>query len=145
MLSLIQARGELGAKQLAARGLGQFLVSVLQLVELPVDAAPRKKLLVRAQLTKLSLVHYENLAGTLHGGEAMSDYHRCASLHHALQRGSHAQFSVGIDARGSFVQDEDAGIVRECARKVDELLLAGGEAIAALAYRLLESTRQARR
>ncbi len=65
--------------------------------------------------------------------------------HHAFEGGAHAQFGVGIDARSSFVEDQDAGIVRERACKVDELLLAGGKAVAALAHRLLKAARQRRR
>src|SRR5512142_2046784 len=52
---------------------GDFLVLVLELVELVVDAALGEQLLVRAHFSNLALVHDDDLVGALHGREAVRD------------------------------------------------------------------------
>src|SRR5262249_41657799 len=47
----------------------QLLVFVLELVELPVDAAVGEQLLVAADLAHLAFVHDDDLVGALDGGE----------------------------------------------------------------------------
>src|SRR5438309_10119736 len=96
---------------------------------------------MRALLAQLPLVHDENGVGALDGREAMGDQDGGAAGDHAREREADAKFGFGVDGGGSFVQDEDAGIVRQRACKTDELLLAGGEGCAALAYRFGELLR----
>ena len=91
-----------------------------------------------AHLAQLALVHHQNLVGLLNGGEAMGDQHTCPALDHALQCAAYAQLGVGVHARGSFVEDENAGIECQCAGKIYELLLAGRKRVAALLHRLVE-------
>ena len=64
----------------------------------------------------------------------MRDEHAGPAFDHAFEGAPDAKFRVGIDAGGSFVEDEDMGIVGECAGEVDQLLLAGGQATAPLAH-----------
>ena len=52
---------------------GDFLVFVLELVELPVEAAVGEELLVGALLAELALVHDEDGVGALDGREAVGD------------------------------------------------------------------------
>ena len=59
-----------------------------------------------------------------------------------FERLADAQFRFGIDAGSGFVQNQNARIVRQRARKADQLFLSGGEAVAALADRRVESLRQ---
>ena len=120
----------------------QLLVLVLQLVELPVDAAMGQQLLVRADLADLALVHHDDLVGALNGAEAVGDHDRGAAFDHAGQRVAHAEFGFGVDARGGFVEDEDLGIVRQRSGERDELLLAGRQRAAALLH-LPRRTRRA--
>ena len=115
-----------------------LLILVLQLVELPVEAALREQLLVGAHLAQLAFVHHENRVGALDGGEPVRDEDAGAALDHAIESAANAQFGVGVDAGGGLVEDEDAGIVGERAGEVDELLLAGGEGVAAFADGLVE-------
>ena len=68
----------------------------------------------------------------------MRDEDAGAAFDHALESAADAQLGVGVDAGGGFVEDEDARIVGQRARKVDELLLAGGKRVAAFAHRLIE-------
>jgi hypothetical protein len=75
----------------------EFLVLVLEAVELPVDAAVREELLVRAVLTELAFVHDEDGVGALHGGEAVCDDDRGAAGYHAVERGADADLGVGVD------------------------------------------------
>ena len=110
-----------------------FLILVLELVELPVEAAVGEQFLVRTHLAELPLVHDEDRVCALNGRQPMCDEDAGAALDHAFKSAADAQFGVGVDAGGSFVEDEDARIVGERAREVDELLLAGGKRIAAFA------------
>src|SRR6185437_12181841 len=120
----------------------EFLVSVLKLVETPVDAAMGEELLVAAHFAKLAAVHDEDGVGALNGGEAVSDNDRGSACDHAFEGGADAEFGVGIDGGSGLIEDEDARVVGEGAGEVDELLLSGGEGIAALAERLVVSARE---
>src|ERR1700761_3067611 len=53
------------------RAHGQFLVFVLQLVQLPVNAALAQQFLVGAELTQLALVHHQDPVGLLNSREPM--------------------------------------------------------------------------
>ena len=68
-----------------------------------------------------------------------------AAFDHAAERFADAELGFGIDAGGGFVEDEDARVVRQGAGEADELLLAGGEAAAALAHGFLEAVGQSDR
>ena len=52
------------------------------------------------------------------------------------------EFGLGIDAGGGLIEYQEAGVVRQGAGEADELLLAGGEAVAALANGLFETLGQ---
>jgi len=64
----------------------EFLVAVLELVELPVEAALGEELLVRAALAELALVHHEDGVGALNGREAVRDEDGGAACDHAGER-----------------------------------------------------------
>src|SRR5579871_7058327 len=72
----------------------------------------------------------------------MRDHQRGAAFHHARQRLTHTELGVGIDAGCGFIEDQEARVVSEGSGEADELLLAGGEPVAALAYRLTEAFRE---
>ena len=120
----------------------EFLIAILELVELPVEAALGEQLLVGAALAKLAFVHDEDGVGALDGGEPVRDEDGGAAGDHAREREANAEFGVGVDGGGGFVEDEDAGVVGQRAGEADELFLAGGESGAALADRLCELQRQ---
>ena len=105
----------------------RFLVFVLELVELVVEAAFGEELLVGALLAELAFVHDEDGVGALDGGEAVGDEDAGAAGDHAGESGADAELGVGVDGAGGLVEDEDAGAVGEGAGEGDELLLAGGE------------------
>src|SRR5579864_4760771 len=95
-----------GGLRLTRWGDGDFLVFVLQLVELVVNAALGEQLLVRAHLAYAALVHDDNLVGALHRREAMRDDQGGAALDHAAERFAHAEFGFGVDARSRFVKNQ---------------------------------------
>jgi len=103
-----------------------FLVLLLELVELPVEAALASSSWCVPDSRNCPLVHHQNGVGALHGGEAMGNQNACPALDHALQCAANAQLGVGIHAGCGFVQNQDAGIEGQRAGKVDELLLARG-------------------
>src|ERR1700749_4115589 len=102
-----------------------------------------EKLLVRAVLAELALVHHKDGVCALHGGEPVRDDDRGAAGDHAVERGAYADLGFRVDGGGSFVEDENAWAMREGTGEVDEPLLAGGETGAALAQRFVELMWQA--
>ena len=81
-----------------------------------------------AALAQAALVHDENAVGALDGGEAVRDDDGRAALHQPCQSVANAEFGLRVHAGGGFVQNQVSGVVRQRARKTDELLLAGGKA-----------------
>ena len=72
-----------------------------------------------AHLTKLAFVHDQNDIRTLHGRKPVGDDYRGASVDHTLERRADQEFRIGVDARGSFVEDEYLRIVGKRAGEVD--------------------------
>src|SRR5947209_1320615 len=102
----------------------EFLLFVLELVEPVVDAALGQELLVRALLAKAAFVKDEDAVGMLNGAEAMRDHQRGAAAEQAVQGVANLELGSGVNAGGSFVQDEEARIVGEGAREIKQLTLA---------------------
>jgi hypothetical protein len=75
----------------------ELLIAVLQLVELPVEAAMRQELLVGAALAQLALVHDEDGVRALDGREAMGNQDGGASCDHAGECEAYALFGLGVD------------------------------------------------
>src|SRR5258708_20412213 len=101
-------------------------MAILQLIELPVEAAMRQELLMVAALAKLSLVHDEDGVRALDRREPMGDQNGGTPRDHAREGEAHAKFGLGVDRGRGFFKDEDSGIVSEGAGKADQLLLAVG-------------------
>src|SRR6267142_2212856 len=116
----------------AARSVGivremQLLLFVLELVEAVVDAALGEEFLVRALLAEAALVEDENTVGMLNGAEPMRDDQRGAAAEQAIEGIADLQLGLCVHARSSFVKDEEARIVRQGAREIDELALSDRE------------------
>src|SRR5947209_17390046 len=81
-----------------------FLVLVLELVELPVNAALREQLLMASHFAHPALMHHDDLVGALNGRKPVRHDNRRAPLgaDHARERVAHAELSLGIHARGGF-------------------------------------------
>src|SRR5690348_4049643 len=104
----------------------RLLVLVLKLIQLPINAVQREKLLMRASLAHLALVHHQNPVSAVNGGETVRDYQRCTSGDHTRKRLAHAKFGFGVDARSGFVEDQESRIAGQRARETDELFLTRG-------------------
>jgi hypothetical protein len=97
----------------------KLLLFVLELVEAVVDAALGEEFLVRALFAEAAFVEDEDTVGVLNGAEAMRDDERGSAAEQAVEGVADLQLSLGIDAGGGFVQDEEARIVREGASETD--------------------------
>ena len=113
-------------------GQAEFLLLVLELIEAVVDAALREKFLMRALLAEAALVKDENARSVLNGAQTMRDDERSASRKQAVERFANLQLGFCVDARGGFIEDKEARIMRERSREADKLALAYGERGAAL-------------
>ena len=51
----------------------QFLIPILKLVKLPVNATEREEFLVRPGFAQVAFVHYQNSVGALNGGKPVCD------------------------------------------------------------------------
>ena len=105
----------------------QLLLFVLELVEAVVDAALGEEFLMRALFAQAAFVEDEDAVGVLDGAEAVRDDERGAAAEQAVERFADLEFGFGVDAGSGFVEDEEARIVREGAREIDELALADAE------------------
>ena len=86
---------------------------------------------MRALFAEAALVEDEDTIGVLDSAEAMRDDQRGAAAEQAVESIADLQLSLGIHAGGGFVEDEEARIVGEGAREIDELALADRERRAA--------------
>src|SRR5579863_9531073 len=102
-----------------------FLIFVLQLIELVVNTTLGQQLLMRTHLADLTFVHHDNLIGALYGRKPVGDDYRRAAFDHAAEGIAHFEFCFGIYAGCGFVEDQNLRIVRQGASKRDELLLSG--------------------
>src|SRR5580704_13308060 len=91
----------------------KLLILVLKLIELPVQPALSKQLLVSSSLAKLALMHHKNRIGPLDRREPMCDEHRGPSRNHARKREAHTKLGIRIDRRGSLVEDQNPRIMRQ--------------------------------
>src|SRR2546430_8190980 len=103
------ATGTAGSKFRAARG--------------ALDARP-----VRAS----ALCEHEDAVGMLDGAETMRDDQRGSAGQQAIQRFSNEQLGLGVHAGRGLIEDEEARIVGQRAREIDELALADRKSGAAL-------------
>jgi len=68
-------------------------------------------------------VEDENAVGMLNGTETMGDDQRGATAEQAVESIADLQLGLCVHARSSFVKDEEARIVGQGAREIDELAL----------------------
>ena len=78
-----------------------------------------------SDLPHLTLVHHDDLVGPLDRTQAMRDHDRGTSFDQMRQGVANPEFSFGVDARSRFIENQDLWIVRQSARKRNELLLSG--------------------
>src|SRR5882724_4210485 len=100
----------------------QLLLFVLQLIQPVVNAAFGEKLLMRALLAQSPFVEYQNAIRMLNGAQPMSNHERGAPGQQAVQRFTNEQLCFGVHARGGFVENQEARIVRQRARSEEHTL-----------------------
>src|SRR2546426_1335630 len=76
-----------------------LLVLILQLVQLPINASRREKLLVRSHLAHMALVHHQNTVRALDGRKPVRDHDRRAPLHQVIERLANPLLRLRVDAR----------------------------------------------
>src|SRR5262245_42899362 len=80
----------------------------LQLVEAAVKAAgPLKQLFMGPQLADLTAFEHDDLVGVVHCCQAVRDHQRGASLDEVRQGLPDHALRLGVERRGSLVEDED--------------------------------------
>ena len=121
-----------------------FLIFVLELVELPVETALGEQFLVGTGFAELAFMHYQDHVGALDSRKTMGDEDGSAAGDQAVKCGTDAQFGFCVDGGRGFIEDENARRMGQCAGKIDELLLAGRQAGAALAQGFFITVRQGR-
>src|ERR1041385_284261 len=96
---------------------GNFLVLVLELIELVVNAVLCQQLLMVSDLAYLTFVHDNDLVRTLNGGKAMRDDDGSPPFDHTAERLPYTELRFRIDAGCGFVEDQDFGVVCKSPRK----------------------------
>src|ERR1017187_6569875 len=82
---------------------------------------------MRTFFAQLPFVEHENRSCVLNGAQAMRDYDGGTSVKQTIERLADHFFGLRIHAGSGFVEDEEARIMRECAREAYELALADGK------------------
>src|SRR5581483_10965078 len=124
------------------RSQANLLIFVLELVELPIDAALRQQLLVRAALPQPSFMHHQNPVGALNRRKPVGHNDRRTAGDDAAESFAHAELSLRIDAGRRLVQDQKLRVVGQRPGEINELLLPRGKGAAALADLLVKSRGQ---
>ena len=99
---------------------------------------------MRAALDDLSVVNDQDHIRTADGGQAVRNDEGRASGHHLFDGVLDQPLCDRIDRAGRFVKDENTRVGQQRARKRQQLLFAGGEAVAALADVGIIAVRQTR-
>ena len=86
-----------------------------------------------AALDDASVVEHEDLIGVADRGQAVRDRDRGAPPGQLVERKLHGALGLGVERGGGLVEDQYGRVAKDRARDRDALLLAAGEAIAALA------------
>ena len=86
-----------------------------------------------ALLDHASPVEDEDRVGGEDGGEAVGDHDRGAAREQRAQRRLDQLLREAVEVRGRLVEDQDPGVLEDDAGDREPLLLAAGEAVAALA------------
>ena len=120
----------------------RFLILILKLIKLKVNAPSLQQLLVSSHFSDPPFMHYHDFAGVLNGGQSVRDDQGRAVLDQTAHPFPQQVLCLGIHARGSFIQDQDSWVVDERASEREQLLLAYGERGAALFNGFLETARQ---
>ena len=86
-----------------------------------------------AGLDDAAVVEHDDLVGVAHGREPVRDRDRRPALREPVERLLHEPLGLGVERARRLVEDEDRRVAQDRARDRDPLLLAAGEAVAALA------------
>jgi hypothetical protein len=119
------------------------LLAELARVQPVVVAALAQQLGMRAHLADAPVLDHQDAVGAPDGRQAVGDDEAGAPLHQVLHALLDQGLRQGVHRAGSLVHDEDLRVGQHGARQADELLLAGGEQVAALAHLLLVALFQA--
>jgi hypothetical protein len=90
------------------------------------------------------VVEDDDLVGVADGRQAVGDRDRRPALREAVERLLDESLGLGVERAGRLVEDQDRRVAEDRASDRDPLLLAAGEAVAALADDRVVSLRQAR-
>lgn len=86
-----------------------------------------------AHLCDAAFFEHDDLVGVADGAQAVGDDEARPAFHEAVEAGLDEAFGLAVEVAGGFVEDEDAWVGKDGTGDGDALLLASGEADAALA------------
>ena len=101
-------------------------VARLRLVELEIVTFSLHQLVVVAHFHDAATVHHHQPVGLAQGAQAVGDGDRGPSLDQVIQRFLDFLFSLSIDRRCGFVEDQDTRIDEQRARDRNALALTAG-------------------
>ena len=90
-------------------------------------------------LDDLSLAQQDDIIRMLDGGKPVGDDQHSADILHLLQRILNEDLGLGVDIGGGFVQDHDGRLMQDGTGEAEQLPLTGGEVIAPLPDRLVQT------
>src|SRR5690349_7197557 len=107
---------------------------MLPRVEIPIPSVLSVECIVSAALQDTSVFDDQNLIRAADGRKAVRDDERGAAFHQIPEPFLNQRLRFGIEAGGSFVQDQNARVGKNGAGDRNTLALAAGKLNAALAH-----------
>ncbi len=125
-------------------GAGVVLSLALELgpVQLGIEAAGGEEGAVRAPLDDAAGVDDQDDVGLAHRRQAVRDHQRGAARQRTPERLLHRRLGLRVEVRGGLVEHDDVRRLEQETGQRDALLLAAGEAIAAVADERVETVRK---
>ena len=100
--------------------------------ERSVAPAVVEELVVGSDLDHSTMIEYDDLVCVADGRESVGDGERRPALSEALERVLHGPLGLRVERRRGLVKNEDGRVAENRPRDREALLLAAGEAVAAL-------------
>src|SRR5262249_23127623 len=104
-----------------------FPRAILLLIQLPVPAADRQQLAMRAALDDLAILQHQDLIGAFDRRQPVRDDERRAAAAQRTQAVADHRFTLAVETRRRFVENENARISQDRTGDRDALPLAAGQ------------------
>src|SRR6188768_3069313 len=98
-----------------------------RVVKVGISAAPFHQAIVAAFFNDAAMIEHDDAIGVTDGAEAMGDDNRGALVQHDIESLLNLCFRQGINAGGSFIENDDGRVLNQHTSQRNELSLSHGK------------------